>query len=432
MLKFMGWEDLHMAKKVKIQYTAEPPHTEITADGMQMDTSRIEGRRLEEWAYPFFIQKVQWNGISEELKAFTGTDDVHIQFQGTEAEMRILRDAVKNTPMKVAGTDNRVVIFYRRDNLTTRITVNGKIFDTSRIQNRSIEEWIGPFQFRDLRWDGIFQELENVLGTDEYTIQFAGEQEDMRELMQHCPDTVSLTFKAAETAKHMPKAGNLKMPNVTENENLKAAAGAAADAAVNAAKKLDSSVSNAVSNIQNAEGYQKLMANEKVQKVKNNSVIQKIAGFWKGLNKIVKYAVVIGLVVVILVIVLVSCFGKDKSIIAKSDGQLGAIQCPHSCEGGKFGFYDMSELSDKVKGSGYLYFRANDYTTTYLLEGEDGTQCETIAGAGSAEGEASGFDSDAKVQSDDVDGDGYVTFAIKKFDGEDYVEVCTIKGEVKE
>lgn len=417
-----------MAKKVKIQYTAEPPHTEITADGKQMDTSRIEGRRLEEWAYPFFVQKVHWNGIREELKAFTGTDDVHIQFQGTEQEMRILQDAVKGTPMRVAGTNNRVVILYNRDALTTRITVNGKMFDAARLQNRSIEEWIEPFQFRDLRWDGIFQELENALGTDEYSIQFAGDQEDMRELMQHCPETVSLTFKAMETAKHTPKAVNLKIPNIAEKENVKAAA----DAAVNAAKKLDSSVSNAVSNIQNAEGYQKLMANEKVQKVKNNSVIQKIAGFWKGLNKIVKYAVVIGLVVVILVIVLVSCFGRDKSIIAKSDGQLSAIQCPHSCEGGKFGFYDMSELSDKVKGSGYLYFRANDYTTTYLLEGEDGSQYETIAGAGSAEGEASGFDSDAKVQSDDVDGDGYVTFAIKKFDGEDYVEVCTIKGEVKE
>lgn len=424
----MGWEDLHMAKKVKIQYTAEPPHTEITADGMRMDTSRIEGRRLEEWAYPFFIQKVQWNGISEELKAFIGTDDVHIQFQGTEAEMRILRDAVKNTPMKVAGTDNRVVILYRRDNLTTRITVNGKLFDTSRIQNRSIEEWVGPFQFRDLRWGGIFQELENVLGTDEYTIQFAGEQEDMRELIQHCPETVSLTFKAAETAKHMPKAGNLKMPNVTENENLKAAAGAA----VNAAKKLDSSVSNAVSNIQNAEGYQKLMANEKVQKVKNNSVIQKIAGFWKGLNKIVKYAVVIGLVVVILVIVLVSCFGKDKSIIAKSDGQLGAIQCPHSCDVGKYGYYDMGEFDDALKGSGYLYFDANDYTTTYLLEGEDGSQYETIAGEGDAMGRAQNFNYDGDLKSEDVDGDGYVTFTIKKFDGEDYVEVCTIKGEVKE
>lgn len=417
-----------MAKKVKIQYTAEPPHTEITADGMRMDTSRIEGRRLEEWAYPFFIQKVQWNGISEELKAFIGTDDVHIQFQGTEAEMRILRDAVKNTPMKVAGTDNRVVILYRRDNLTTRITVNGKLFDTSRIQNRSIEEWVGPFQFRDLRWGGIFQELENVLGTDEYTIQFAGEQEDMRELIQHCPETVSPTFKAAETAKHMPKAGNLKMPNVTENENLKAAAGAA----VNAAKKLDSSVSNAVSNIQNAEGYQKLMANEKVQKVKNNSVIQKIAGFWKGLNKIVKYAVVIGLVVVILVIVLVSCFGKDKSIIAKSDGQLGAIQCPHSCDVGKYGYYDMGEFDDALKGSGYLYFDANDYTTTYLLEGEDGSQYETIAGEGDAMGRAQNFNYDGDLKSEDVDGDGYVTFTIKKFDGEDYVEVCTIKGEVKE
>ena len=417
-----------MAKKVKIQYTAEPPHTEITADGMRMDTSRIEGRRLEEWAYPFFIQKVQWNGISEELKAFIGTDDVHIQFQGTEAEMRILRDAVKNTPMKVAGTDNRVVILYRRDNLTTRITVNGKLFDTSRIQNRSIEEWVGPFQFRDLRWGGIFQELENVLGTDEYTIQFAGEQEDMRELIQHCPETVSLTFKAAETAKHMPKAGNLKMPNVTENENLKAAAGAA----VNAAKKLDSSVSNAVSNIQNAEGYQKLMANEKVQKVKNKSVIQKIAGFWKGLNKIVKYAVVIGLVVVILVIVLVSCFGKDKSIIAKSDGQLGAIQCPHSCDVGKYGYYDMGEFDDALKGSGYLYFDANDYTTTYLLEGEDGSQYETIAGEGDAMGRAQNFNYDGDLKSEDVDGDGYVTFTIKKFDGEDYVEVCTIKGEVKE
>ena len=150
-----------MNKIVKIRYNSEVPSTEILFEEKSMDVSRIEGRKIEEWAYPFIVKNIRWNGICDELKEFAGSGELTIQFSGTDKEMEILKDAVKNTDIKVAGTNNKVVILYSKEPFSTKITVNGKIFDTSIIQNRSIDEWIFPFQFREIKWDGIYKELEN-------------------------------------------------------------------------------------------------------------------------------------------------------------------------------------------------------------------------------------------------------------------------------
>jgi hypothetical protein len=205
-----------MNKIIRIHYDAETPSTEIRYGEQTMDISRIKDKPIEEWAYPFIIKRVRWNGIYDELCAFLGGEkEFTIYFDGTEAEMEILKDSLKKTPAKIASTDNKVFILYSKgDTYTTKITVNGKVFDTAKIQNRSIDEWINSFQFRDNKWDGIFEELENYLNTDCYTIQFVGEQEDMKELMKKCPENVDMVFRApvvAKKAKAAPTGGS-KLP----------------------------------------------------------------------------------------------------------------------------------------------------------------------------------------------------------------------------
>ena len=56
-----------MSKIVKVEYDATKPETKITADGKEFDTSRIRGKEIEDWAYPFMIRKVKWNGLYEEI-----------------------------------------------------------------------------------------------------------------------------------------------------------------------------------------------------------------------------------------------------------------------------------------------------------------------------------------------------------------------------
>ena len=53
-----------MAKTVKVTYNAETLETSITIDGNPFDTSRIDGKEISDWAYPFMIRKVRWNGGS--------------------------------------------------------------------------------------------------------------------------------------------------------------------------------------------------------------------------------------------------------------------------------------------------------------------------------------------------------------------------------
>lgn len=188
-----------MSTKVKINYLSDTKKLKISVDDKEFDTSRINGKDISEWAYPFIIKNIHWNGIYDELSEFLGEKEFNIQFDGDTASYEILKNAVSGKPVKVAGTDNKVVILYKKEPLSTIITVNGKKFDTSKLQNRYIDEWISPFQFRDVKWDGIFKELENFIGIDVYTIQFSGDQDDMKELMKKCPENVSIIYKALGT-----------------------------------------------------------------------------------------------------------------------------------------------------------------------------------------------------------------------------------------
>lgn len=185
-----------MAKTVKVTYNSDTLETVITVYGKPFDTSRIEGKEIADWAYPFMMRKVRWNGFYDEMvEALGGEKEFNLVFDGSEADLNELKEAWEDAPVTVVSeksSENIVVIEYDENSLTTNITVNGKTFDTSRINGKEIADWVYPFTIRKIKWNGIFEELAMVIGSEEYTIQFSGSNSAMRELMEECPETVSI------------------------------------------------------------------------------------------------------------------------------------------------------------------------------------------------------------------------------------------------
>ncbi len=185
-----------MAKTVKVSYDAESLKTTITADGKSFDASRIDGKEIADWAYPFMMRKVKWNGFYDEMVEFLGGEkEFNLVFDGSESDLNELKEALEDAPVTIISEDNsgnNVVIEYDQNSLTTSITVNGKSFDTSRIDGKEIEDWVYPFMMRKVKWDGIFEELSKVTGSEEYVIQFSGSDEAMKALMEECPATVTI------------------------------------------------------------------------------------------------------------------------------------------------------------------------------------------------------------------------------------------------
>ena len=201
---------------VKIAYRNESNSLKITSEDKVFDTSRIKNLQVQEWAFPFCIKGVKWKGLYEELKQFTGKSDFVIYFDGQDDAFEIIKYSLEDVPVKLISTNNNVVILYSENPFTTKITVNGKVMDTTRIQNRSIDEWIKPIQIRDLSWKGIFKELEDFIGIDVYSIQFVGKQELMTPLINECPKNVDITFRSPNLAS---KNNSPKITNPMKNNN---------------------------------------------------------------------------------------------------------------------------------------------------------------------------------------------------------------------
>ena len=185
-----------MRKIVKVTYNSESLHTEIVVDGQSFDTSRINGKEIADWAYPFMMRKVKWNGFYDEMvEALGGEKTFDLIFDGSEEALNELKEAWEDAPVNVISEENvgnNVVIEYDESTLNTTITVNGTPFDTSRINGKEIEDWVYPFMVRKVKWDGIFEELAKVIGSDEYTIQFSGSNSAMKALMEECPETIEV------------------------------------------------------------------------------------------------------------------------------------------------------------------------------------------------------------------------------------------------
>ena len=211
-------------KRVKATYIKDNGELKITYNEKKFDTSRIKNISIEQWAYPFLNKGIKWNGLYEELKDFTGCTEFILQFDSDEESFATIKNALASQPVKLVGTNNTVTIVYSENPFSTRITINGKVFDTTLLQNRCIDEWIQPSQVREVHWNGIFKELEDYIGTDKYTVYFMGDQKLMSYLIDACPETVSIfykAFKVHQKSKTLPNIGNINtekinMDNLTD------------------------------------------------------------------------------------------------------------------------------------------------------------------------------------------------------------------------
>ena len=187
-----------MSKIIKVTYNDDTLETTIIVDGKEFDTSRINGKEIADWAYPFMMRKVHWNGFYDEMvKALDGEKVFDLVFEGSDEALAELKEAWEDAPINVIAGEqgNIVTIIYDADILSTEITVNGQVFDTSRINGKEIEDWVYPFMMRKVKWNGIFNELKNVLGTNDYKIQFIGTSAAMKVLMEECPEVVTINFE---------------------------------------------------------------------------------------------------------------------------------------------------------------------------------------------------------------------------------------------
>ena len=198
---------------VEVIYDKNTLETLIAVNGKSFDTSRINGKEIADWAYPFMMRKICWNGFYEEMvQALGGQKAFDLVFEGSEEALIELREAWKDAPVNIiskSSVGNVVTITYNENNLKTAITVNGQPFDTSRINGKEIADWVYPFMMRKVKWDGIFEELAKAVGSQEYAIRFSGSNVAMDELIEACPESVSIQ-----------KDKEHKTNSVTNNSNV--------------------------------------------------------------------------------------------------------------------------------------------------------------------------------------------------------------------
>ena len=190
-----------MSKIIKVSYNADTLKTAIVVDGKDFDTSRINGKEIADWAYPFMVRKMRWDGFYDEMVAALGGEKAFdLVFEGSDEALAELKEAWEDAPVNVVSGEqgNKVSIIYDADARTTEITVNGQPFDTSRINDKEIEDWVYPFMMRKVKWDGIFDELKAALGTEDYEIQFSGTRAAMKVLMEECPENVTISYQKSD------------------------------------------------------------------------------------------------------------------------------------------------------------------------------------------------------------------------------------------
>jgi len=218
-----------MGNVIDLVYKQEKNEISIKYLDKTMDVSRIQDFTLEQWLFPFLSQGIKWKGLYEELVDFTGETELTLRFIGDEKSFSLVKYALAKNPVKLVGSNNTVNIVYTENPFTTKIIVNGSIYDTSMIQNRCIDEWVKPIHIRDFQWNGIFKELENYIGTDTYTIYFVGDPSFMSVLYDDCPETVNIFYKDTKMLSQ-PKAPKstegvgAKIMEKIDKENITAAA----------------------------------------------------------------------------------------------------------------------------------------------------------------------------------------------------------------
>ncbi len=341
--------------------------------------------------------------------------------------------------------NNKVVILYSANPLSTKITVNGKIFDTTRIENRTIDEWVYPMQFGEMKWDGIYAELNAYFGVDYYHLQFVGDQSLTKELMNECPTHVDITVRPAmqqvstspststtqsqsvtqaTAAEHTNSVSNPqdsvsnlhdKIEGISQNEGIQKTV----SAAKNMGNKIGESVSGAVSSIKGSEQYGKIMESSAVQTVANNSFVKKVSAIWKGLDKRIRIGALIVLVI-LLVVLLVSLFSGTKKYKTDLNDSTKALGTPHEINCGSYGISAFGTTAT-------FYFSAGDPSAVYRIDSEDGATAECTSSYSEIEDRTTGLSNyDISVIGLDIDEDNDIEFTIYSYDGGDWIEECIV------
>lgn len=189
--EFIPEEKLEIVKGI---YKKDKDQLTFTYNDKIFDTSVIKELSVKQWAYPMMYKGTKWNGLYEELSRFVGEKEFALQFDSDEESYNTVKEAMSEYPVKLVGMSNSVIIKYSENPFTTDITVNGRNFDAELIQNRCIDEWIAPFSIRNIKWDGIFEELAKAIGVDTYTINFEGDRSFMNMLIDNCPAGVNVFY----------------------------------------------------------------------------------------------------------------------------------------------------------------------------------------------------------------------------------------------
>ena len=80
--------------------------TEITVDGQSFDTSRINGKEIADWAYPFMMRKIKWNGFYDEMvEALGGEKSFDLIFDGSEDDLNELKEAWEDAPVNIISEE---------------------------------------------------------------------------------------------------------------------------------------------------------------------------------------------------------------------------------------------------------------------------------------------------------------------------------------
>lgn len=198
---------------VKGSYEKDKAILTFTYKDKMFDTSVIKNLAVEQWAYPMMYNGSKWNGLYEELSRFVGKEEFALQFNSDEKSFHTIKTAMSGHPVKMVGMDNWVVIKYSENPFTTNIEINGRRCDIELIKSRCIDEWISSFSIRDIKWDGIFDELAKIIGVDTYNINFEGDQTFMEMLIDNCPEGINIFYHTS------PKKEQDSMKSRTEKNS---------------------------------------------------------------------------------------------------------------------------------------------------------------------------------------------------------------------
>ncbi len=181
---------------ITIVYHPEENVFRIQYQEKQLDMSRLEQMSISEWGNPFVKNKHRWYGLYEELRQLCGEDDYKVIFDGSDDDLRSIKNVLSEHKIEILTNANKVVIVYNRAVCSIRVTVNGRLMDTSSVEGVPLERTIEAIPMRE--WKGLFSEIEDYLGHTGYTVSFVGNSEDIRCLVDACPENVDLSYKPSK------------------------------------------------------------------------------------------------------------------------------------------------------------------------------------------------------------------------------------------